>query len=143
LIAAQDYVRATPLIENALRIWREETFLAGLTGPWAEAVRLQLAEEHRSAFLDYCDIKLRMGHHRELIPQLRLMQGKNQFDEALTYRLMLAYYRSGRTAMALEAFHQTRRELLTELGVDPGRGLTELHSRILRQDPEIDADPPD
>ncbi|MEV4079465.1 helix-turn-helix domain-containing protein, partial [Nonomuraea fuscirosea] len=32
LIAAQDYVRATPLIENALRIWREETFLAGLTG---------------------------------------------------------------------------------------------------------------
>jgi hypothetical protein len=50
---------------------------------------------------------------------------------------MLALYRSGRQAEALEAYRAARRELLEELGLEPGEELKRLEQAILRQDPAL------
>ena len=52
---------------------------------------------------------------------------------------MLALYRSGRQAEALEAYRHARSVLVEEVGVEPGPELRHLHEAILRQDPELDA----
>jgi hypothetical protein len=50
---------------------------------------------------------------------------------------MLALYRSGRQADALELYRRTRQTFVDELGIEPGPELQELERRILRQDPEL------
>ena len=51
---------------------------------------------------------------------------------------MLALYRSGRQAEALQAYQETRRVLVEELGLEPSRVIVELEQAILRQDPALD-----
>ena len=48
---------------------------------------------------------------------------------------MLALWRCGRRGEALTAFDRTRRLLATELGIDPGQELRDLHARLLSDDP--------
>ncbi|WP_157254439.1 BTAD domain-containing putative transcriptional regulator [Nonomuraea typhae] len=135
-----DHIRAAQLLDSALRLWGEGTVLAGVAGKWAAGRRRQLEEEHNAAFLSFCDVKLRLGHHRELIPRLvRHIRGKEPLNEALTQRLMLAYHRAGRTAEALAAYHEIRDTLDKELGLFPGMGLQELYTLILGCDPALDA----
>ena len=55
---------------------------------------------------------------------------------------MLALYRTGRQAEALEAYRDARSTLVEELGLEPGPALRDLESRILRQDPALDVPPP-
>ena len=58
---------------------------------------------------------------------------------------MLALYRSGRQAEALDAFRHARRTLVEDLGLEPGRELQQLESAVLAQDPALDlllAEPP-
>ncbi len=50
---------------------------------------------------------------------------------------MIALYRSGRQAEALEAYHEARRKLVEELGIEPSRALQDLEQAILRQDPSL------
>ena len=54
-------------------------------------------------------------------------------------QLMLALYRSGRQADALEGYRIARRRLVDELGLEPGRELQELERAILAQDPALEA----
>ena len=55
---------------------------------------------------------------------------------------MLALYRSGRQADALDAYRETRTTLVEELGLEPGEELGELQRRILAHDPALDAGQP-
>ena len=64
--------------------------------------------------------------------------GRASLRERLRGQLMLALYRSGRQAEALEAYQEARRTLVDELGIEPGRELRELHQAILNQDPALD-----
>ena len=63
---------------------------------------------------------------------------EHPLHERVRCQLMLALYRSGRQAEALDAYHNARRALVDELGIEPGRELRELHQRILTQDPALD-----
>ena len=75
---------------------------------------------------------LALGRHAELVPELEVLVREHPLRERLRAQLMLALYRSGRQAEALEAYQRARRMLTDELGLEPGRRLQELERAILR-----------
>jgi tetratricopeptide (TPR) repeat protein len=124
-------------LRAALALWRGPA-LAGLSSPWLDGMRRALELERLAATLDLNDIMLRQGQHGALVSDLAGQAAAHPSDERLTGQLMLALYRSGRSAEALRWFDQTRRHLADELGADPGAALSALHQRILRADPELE-----
>ena len=99
-----------------------------------EGLRVDALEEQFEA-------ALALGEHREILSQLRKTLEENPFRERLWGQLMLALYRSGRQAEALEAFQEARSVLGEELGLEPGPDLKRLQEAILAQDPAIAAVP--
>ena len=89
------------------------------------------------------DGALALGEHRELTPALRSALADDPFRERLWGQLMLALYRSGRQADALETFQEARRVLADELGLEPGPELRRLQEAILAHDPAIATVPVD
>src|SRR5207244_632398 len=73
----------------------------------------------------------------ELVAELEALAAKHPLRERLRAQLMLALYRSGRQAEALRVYGETRRRLVTELGLEPGQALQQLEQAILRQDPAL------
>jgi DNA-binding SARP family transcriptional activator len=75
-----------------------------------------------------------LGQHGVAIPELRELLADHPFREGLSELLMLALYRTGRQAEALDVFNDARQRLGVELGIDPGPALQALHQSILRAD---------
>ena len=73
------------------------------------------------------------------MPELEELVARDPYRERLRRQLIVALYRSGRQADALEAYTQARRTFVDELGTEPGRELQELHRAVLRRDPALDA----
>ncbi len=134
--AAGDDDRAGVLLAEAVALWRGAA-LAGLDGGWLNGMRESLEAQRRTAVLDLGDITLRQGQHRALVTSLAEEAVTCPADERLVGQLMLALYRSGRQAEALQRFEQTRRRLAEEFGADPGPRLQLLHRQILRADPSL------
>ncbi|MFK4271548.1 AfsR/SARP family transcriptional regulator [Streptomyces milbemycinicus] len=134
---AADDVRAEMLLEQALGLWRGDAFGAVDT-PWFNALRETLAQERIAAELDRNDAGLRRGRHGELLAGLFTRAGERPLDERLAGQLMLALYRCGRPAEALEHFRRTRHRLVDELGIGPSQPLEQLHQRILEADPALE-----
>jgi class 3 adenylate cyclase len=112
--------------------------LAEFAEPFA---RLEVArlEEQRLACLEECiDAELALGREAEVVAELEALVRRHPFRERLRGQLMLALYRSGRHAEALEAFQSFRRTLHDELGIDPPPRLKELQRRMLQQDSSLD-----
>ena len=84
------------------------------------------------------DARLALGEHDLAVPALRQLITEYPLRERLRAQLALALYRSGRQAEALREVDATRRLLVEELGVDPGRELQQLHRALLEQASEID-----
>ncbi|HET9895680.1 MAG TPA: AfsR/SARP family transcriptional regulator [Streptosporangiaceae bacterium] len=134
--AAGDDERAGTLLAEALALWRGEA-LAAMDSPWLNGMRESLELRRRTAVLDLADITLRQGSHCGLAAKLAEEAVSYPADERLIWQLMLALYRSGRQAEALQRYEQTRRQLAEEFGTDPGPQLQVLHRQILRADPSL------
>jgi DNA-binding SARP family transcriptional activator/tetratricopeptide (TPR) repeat protein len=132
----RDDQRAVELFEQAARLWRNEP-LSGLDTPWATGLRATLDNERMAAELDYVDSALRCGRHTELLPSLFARAAQYPLDERVAGQTMVALYRSGRQADALEHYQRLRHRLADELGTDPGRDVQDLHQRILTADPSL------
>ncbi|MEV3923152.1 AfsR/SARP family transcriptional regulator [Actinomadura coerulea] len=111
--------------------------LADLTGDWAERARRNLEEELLAAALDRIDLELQRGNHADVVRELSDLIDRHPQDERPVERLMMALYRCGRQAEALEAYRRTRARLVEESGTEPGPGLRQLQQRILRSDPAL------
>ncbi|MDI5943712.1 AfsR/SARP family transcriptional regulator, partial [Micromonospora sp. DH15] len=132
---------------EALALWRGpvladvrlpgDPHAAGFPAAVAELTELRLAVER-----DRVDVEFALGRHAELIPALHRMVDAEPLREELRERLMLALHRTGRRAEALETYRRGRAATVAELGLEPGRGLRELHRRILDGDPLLDAAEP-
>jgi len=126
---------AAAAFREASALWRG-TPLANIAGLGADAVRL--AEARMVMLCERFDLELALGRQDEVIGELGALVIEHPTREPLTARLMLALYRSGRQAEALEAFARARAYLVGELGIEPGAELTGMHERILRQDEGLD-----
>jgi DNA-binding SARP family transcriptional activator len=132
---------ALALLDEALGLWRGEPF-AGLDTVWLDRERETALSERLAAELDRADLALAIGRHAELLGELRARAEAQPLDERIAGQLMIALYRSGRQAEALDRFDSVRRRLAEELGADPGALLRGIHRQILTADPAIAAGPP-
>ena len=83
------------------------------------------------------EAKLALGRHAEVIAELETLTREHPYRERLRGLLMLALYRSDRQAEALQAYQDARRQLVAELGIEPGEQLRDLERAILAQDPAL------
>jgi DNA-binding SARP family transcriptional activator len=134
-----DPVGAASAARDALAEWRGPVLADFVDEPFAESeirrweeIRLQVTELLMEA-------ELAAGRHGDVVAQLDRLVAAHPLRERLRGQLMLALYRSGRQAKALEIARVGRRILADELGLDPDPALRELEGAILRQDPALTA----
>ncbi len=117
--------------------------LADLTDqPVARTAAGRLEELRLRAIELRNDARLALGEHGALLPELDALVAEHPFRERLREQQILALYRAGRQADALEAYRTARAALVDELGVEPGPALQELERAILRQDAALAAAAP-
>jgi predicted ATPase/DNA-binding SARP family transcriptional activator len=97
-----------------------------------EALRLAMLEEQ-------IELELEQGRHEDVVPEIERLIAESPFREGLRAQLMLALYRSGRQADALQAYQEARSVLVEELGLEPSSALQRLEQQILKQDPALAA----
>ncbi|MCV7075384.1 AfsR/SARP family transcriptional regulator [Mycobacterium szulgai] len=132
-----DPVQAAALFERALGEWSGEPFMF-LDTPWFNEVRSGVQAERFAVELDRNDAALRAGRHADLLADLIAGLSAHPLDERLAAQLMLAQYRCGRQADALDTYRQTRTRLIEQLGVEPGQLLSQVHQRILAGEADSD-----
>ncbi|MGW0118427.1 AfsR/SARP family transcriptional regulator [Streptomyces sp. NPDC003327] len=132
---------AVRLVRSAQELWRGPA-LADITHQGLRGWSTRLEEEHVAALQYRTSLELQLGRHEELIPDLFEWAGHYPLRESLHADLMLALYRSGRQADALQVFHGVRQTLADEVGIDPGPGLRTLAQAILRQDTALTGSAP-
>ncbi|WP_034262724.1 AfsR/SARP family transcriptional regulator [Actinospica robiniae] len=140
-LTESDWDAAASQCAAALALWRGEPLAdvpnAALYEPWLlrlGQLRLQAREWRITADLN-------RGLHEELVPELSNLVREFPLRESLHESLMLALARSSRQAEALAAYQDARRVLVSELGLEPGASLQQLHQRILSGDVAVVASP--
>jgi predicted ATPase/DNA-binding SARP family transcriptional activator len=129
--------QARELLSEALALFRGEPLsdvaAEGSVAQWRRA----LEEKRLQAILLRVDADLAAGAAGELLPELERLAGEHQFEERVWGQLMLALYRAGRQADALDAYQRARRLFAAELGLEPGESLARLQARMLERDPTL------
>jgi DNA-binding SARP family transcriptional activator len=138
-LEAGDSAEAAEQFRRALALWRGAPLSDFSYEGFAQDEIKRLEELHVAALEDRIEAELALGHHDELVPELEALVTRHPLRERLRGQLMLALYRAGRQAEALESYRAARRTLLAELGIEPGRALRELEQAILAQVPALDA----
>jgi DNA-binding SARP family transcriptional activator len=140
-VRGRAWQRARELLAEALGLWRG----ALLEDIASQALRRECAEQLEQARLRALEWRieadLHLGRHEELIPELQALACGYPLREHGHAQLILALYRCGRVAEALDAFQRARRVLVRELGVEPGPELRALQEKILAGDAAL-AEPP-
>jgi two-component SAPR family response regulator len=131
--AAQHPRDTARLLGDALGLWRGAA-LAGIPGPYADSRRVPMAELYLAATEEKLAADISLGEHAAAISELRALLADHPFREGLSELLMLALYKSGRQAEALDVFESARQRLSGELGIDPGPSLQVMQQRVLQAD---------
>src|SRR5262249_23734407 len=116
--------------------------LQDATGAFVEAERARLTGLRLTAIEELAEADLSLGQAVAVVARLTGLVHEYPLRERLRAQLMVALYRCGRPAEALEVFGPGRAGLVAELGIEPGPALQSLHERILARDPDLAAPPP-
>jgi DNA-binding NarL/FixJ family response regulator/DNA-binding SARP family transcriptional activator len=136
--ATSELEAAAELLREALALWRGPT-LAGLPLESRGRDEVALLDELRlTALMDRIDCDLALGRHEDVLGELHVLVGEHPLLERPRAQLILALYRAGRQAEALEAYQQARDVLVEELGIEPSPALQRLQKGILTQDPALE-----
>ncbi|HET9242909.1 MAG TPA: BTAD domain-containing putative transcriptional regulator [Gaiella sp.] len=137
--------RAAPVVESvklrreALALWRGPPLAdVVLEGPERHELA-RLSELRLGTQIERIDAELRLGRHSQLVGELEALVAEHPYQELAAALLMLALYRSGRQAEALDVYRAMRTRLDNELGLQPGQQLRDLEAAILRQDDTLAA----
>ncbi|MCF6421816.1 BTAD domain-containing putative transcriptional regulator [Amycolatopsis tucumanensis] len=132
-----DVPGAAKHLREALDLWTG-TALAGVPGEAAERERSRLERLKLIATQELLQLRLEMGEHAEVVAEVPLLIQLNRLEEPLYEIYLLALYRSGRRAEALEVYRMVYDLLGKELGVSPGPRLRAIHEKILRADTDAE-----
>jgi len=128
---------AAERLREALGLWRGPALAEFAYEEFARAAIGRLEELRLVALERRIEAELVLGLHVRLVAELEQLVDEQPLREAFARQLMLALYRSGRQAEALDVYRRTRKRLATDLGLEPGHALQELEQAILRQDESL------
>jgi predicted ATPase/DNA-binding SARP family transcriptional activator len=129
-------------LRDALALWRGPA-LANVPEESRRAAGAERLEELRLTALELrYDAELACGRHDAVVPELETLTAQEPYRERFLQQRVLALYRCGRQAEALEVYRNARRVLADELGLEPSPASQELERAILRQDPALAAPEP-
>ncbi len=137
-LAGGDAAAAGARLREALGLWRGPALADFAYEAFAQAAIARLEELRLSALADRVEADLALGRHHDVIGELEALVAEHPMRERFLSQLMLALYRSGRQADALECYQEARRALVEELGIDPGPALQRLERAILMQEAELE-----
>ncbi|HEU0337288.1 MAG TPA: BTAD domain-containing putative transcriptional regulator [Gaiellaceae bacterium] len=137
-LAAGDAKDAASSLGDALALWRGPALADFAYERFARAEIDRLEELRLAALTERIEAELALGRHADVIGELEVLVARHPLDERLCGQLMLALYRSGRQAEALQRYQAQRRVLVEQLGIEPGRQLRALELEILNQDPSLE-----
>jgi YVTN family beta-propeller protein len=126
-------------LTDALALWRGAPLSQVAFEPFAQVEIARLEELRLVALETRAEAQLALGRHASAVPELEALVHQHPLRERLCGLLMLALYRSGRQAEALEIYRRTRRTLDEQLGIEPSPELRELERKILNQDQSLGA----
>jgi WD40 repeat protein/DNA-binding SARP family transcriptional activator len=129
---------AASVLRDALSLWRGPPLADLAFEPFAQVEIARLEEQHLAAVEARIEADLAAGRHAQLIAELGHLVAEHPTSERLAGHLMLALYRCGRQAEALDAYRDARHRLASEIGVEPGPELHALQEAILHHDPSLD-----
>ncbi len=138
LLETGDAAAARECFVRALGFWRGDEAYAEIADSDVGRTEQRRLGEVRAVALEHrieCD--LASGATQQLVAELEALVAEYPFRERLWGQLMVALYRAGRQADALQAFQRARRSLVDELGVEPGPELRELEAAVLAHDPSL------
>jgi len=136
-LTQRSYGEAAERLHEALALWRGPALADLRYEPFAQAEITRLEELRLAAVEDRIEAELFLGRHDQLVAELEALVSENPLRERLRRQLMLALYRAGRQAEALDAYRVARDVLVEQLGLEPGPELRELEQAILRQDESL------
>jgi DNA-binding SARP family transcriptional activator len=125
-------------LREALALWQGPALADFLDQRWAQAAAGRLGEMRLAALERRIGLDLEAGRHAQVVRELEERVHEHPLREGLRGQLMLALYRSGRQADALDAYQDARRTLVEQCGIEPSAALQQLQRGILNQDPALD-----
>jgi DNA-binding SARP family transcriptional activator len=138
-LAGGDAERSADALRKALALWRGTPLAELGEAPFAQREAPRLEELRLAALEERVEADLKLGHHARLVPELERLVREHPLRERLRGQLMLALYRCGRQADALEVYRSGRRLLDEELGLQPHDELQRLEKAILNHDPSLES----
>jgi len=138
-LAADDPDRAAETLRKALALWRGAPLAEFAYDSFAQEEIARLEELRLAALEERIEADLAVGRHDAVVQELEELVGRHPLRERLRGQLMLALYRSGRQAEALELYRNARRTLADELGLEPSPTLQQLERAILTHDQALEA----
>jgi DNA-binding SARP family transcriptional activator len=138
---AGDPRAASELLRHALTLWRGPALADVRLGAVLEVEAAALAQVRLGTIETRIECDLAMGRHNAVIGELISLVAEHPLNENFCGLLMRAYYFSGHTPQALDAFRRLRDALNRELGLEPGPRLQRVHQSILSG--ELTANPGD
>jgi YVTN family beta-propeller protein len=137
-LEAGDARLARTTLRAALDLWRGPALAEFAEEPFARAEAGRLEQLRLAALEQRIDADLALGDHLRVTGELQLLLRAHPLHEAFAAQLMLAMYRAGRQADALECYRAVRARLVDELGLEPGPALRERERAILVHDPALE-----
>jgi len=130
--------RRSALVSEALDLFRGEPLADVRYEAFVQPDVARLEELRVLAAEERVDAELELGHHAELVPELKRLVAEHPLRERLRSQLMLALYRSGRQTEALAEYQRLHRTLVEEIGIEPKPSVKDLERRILIHDPALE-----
>lgn len=133
---AGDFAGAACRLAGALALWSGPALTDIQAGIRIDMEARRLEEARLSVLDQRVEADLRLGRHRELLPELTVLVNQHRMHESLHGQFMLALHRSGRRGEALDVYQRLRSTLVSELGLEPSPPISRLQRSILMARPD-------